>query len=431
MTLVSSTKLYSFSINILAFLSAQFASAFFPLYLQNSPFTANNVNNAGPLVTKMSLIDLQGPGLVFDPVALSKSSSTFDSKSIGGPVVKRYIDASNGEEKWTLFYHGRSVDFEEDVLQLSTGRIGRAFSRDGIVWSKDTGSDFSENESILDVNSDDWWTFDTAHIGLGVSNSDIVRSASAMHYMYYFGGSFEEVDLEQYGLKNPSATGKVGIRTRIGVAVSQDGVNWGRVEGEHPSGCILDVGKENEFDSLYLHSPQVITTGSELYRLYYHSLDPTTKKNTVGLAISRDGFQFQKRGPVFSGGDQGSFDEFGASRRHVIFVDELDVYLMFYEALDGRNKHSIGLAASRDGFDWEKMFDKPIFTPSDPTSGYWDSGHVGSPYIVEMGGGVYRMYYVGSPQKLVHHLTPHLMRLGLQSVQQVISPIGEDCRSDG
>jgi len=349
---------------------------------------------------KMQTGTFQGPGLVFSPVN-EKTPSAFDSKSIGGPVIRRFVDEKTGIESWTMFYHGRSLDYDEDVVELSTGRVGMALSLDGIHWRKTSGSDFSENDSILTENTDDWFWFDTAYVGLGDVRegvSDVVRSEQAsMFFMYYYGGAREQIDLKDYGLENPGAEGKFGLRTRIGVAVSADGYNWGRVEGEHATGAILDPGRPGDFDALGPMSPQIIAVGSEFFRLYYHSIDPKTKKLTVGMATSRDGFKFEKTGQVFQGsGKEGAFDENGAGRRHVLFVRELDAYLMFYEALDAERRHSIGLAVSKDGFAWAPMYDEPVFEPSGE-EGAWDSGHVGSPYLVDMGSGVYRMYYVGSP----------------------------------
>ncbi|CAM9613578.1 unnamed protein product [Heterosigma akashiwo] len=153
---------------------------------------------------KMQTGTFQGPGLVFSPVN-EKTPSAFDSKSIGGPVIRRFVDEKTGIESWTMFYHGRSLDYDEDVVELSTGRVGMALSLDGIHWRKTSGSDFSENDSILTENTDDWFWFDTAYVGLGDVRegvSDVVRSEQAsMFFMYYYGGAREQIDLKDYGLR--------------------------------------------------------------------------------------------------------------------------------------------------------------------------------------------------------------------------------------
>lgn len=42
--------------------------------------------------------------------------------------------------------------------------------------------------------------------------------------------------------------------------MSQDGLNWARIEGEHHTGALLDVGEPGEWDELLIASPQVITS---------------------------------------------------------------------------------------------------------------------------------------------------------------------------
>lgn len=118
-------------------------------------------------------------------------------------------------------------------------------------------------------------------------SSDVIRADSGVYFMYYHGGDQEEfvpVDGQE----------KVkGFRTRIGVAVSLDGANWSRLEGEHYSGAVLDVGSPGCFDEQFVASPQVIKLGDE-YRMYYHSRDPRSGVYGVGIATSKDGINFAR-----------------------------------------------------------------------------------------------------------------------------------------
>jgi len=50
-------------------------------------------------------------------------------------------------------------------------------------------------------------------------------------------------------------------RLRPGLAMSQDGRNWARIEGPHHTGALFDVGEEGEWDQLYIGSPQVHMSG--------------------------------------------------------------------------------------------------------------------------------------------------------------------------
>jgi hypothetical protein len=51
------------------------------------------------------------------------------------------------------------------------------------------------------------------------------------------------------------------------------------------------------------------------HRMYYSSYDRKAQKWGVGMALSNDGFKWQKKSQVIEAeGGEGSFDEFGVSR---------------------------------------------------------------------------------------------------------------------
>lgn len=66
-------------------------------------------------------------------------------------------------------------------------------------------------------------------------------------------------------------------------------------------------------------TPQVLAAGPRDMRMYYHSFDVAAGKFKVGVASSRDGFQWQKDGVVFEGGSSpADFDAGGAAACHVV-----------------------------------------------------------------------------------------------------------------
>ncbi|CAM9775234.1 unnamed protein product [Ectocarpus sp. 8 AP-2014] len=342
-------------------------------------------------------------GLVFPT---DKEEGWFDSASVGSPRVHRYYhDEGN---RWVMWYHGQDNEWNKEgkgVMDVGTGsRIGRAESTDGLTWRRTAGQ--MAMSSVLDKNTEQWWGFDTAHVGLGDVNlgaSSRVATESSVYFMYYFGGDYEETDVQaEFGLSNPVVCGDSnappkGVRMRIGVALSQDGLNWCRVEGEHPTGACVDVGGSGEWDRLFVGWPVVINHMEKEFRMYYHALDPDTNKFRVGMATSQDGLAWEKKGPVFDGGPEGSFDERGAGRRRIVM--HKGVYHMVYEGVDKDGVHALGLATSKDGIKWERHSDQPIFERSPPGSGAWDAGGVSSPEIVETDGGMWYLYYSGSPEK--------------------------------
>lgn len=343
----------------------------------------------------------------------------FDSATVGSPRVHRYFHDEG--ERWVMWYHGQDQDWHADgegIMDIGTGRIGRAESADGLTWRRTAGQ--MPLQSVLDKNTEQWWGFDTAHVGLGDVNlgaSSRVATETSVYFMYYFGGSYDETDVREYGLsRQPTAPGSgdsppKGVQMRIGVALSQDGMNWCRVEGDHPSGACLDVGGPGEWDRLFVGWPVVVNHKQKEFRMYYHALDPDSKKFRVGLATSQDGLAWDKLGPVFDGGPQGSFDEGGVERRRVVEVD--GVYHMVYEGLNSEGVHALGLATSNDGVEWERNGDAPIFERSSPGSGAWDAGGVSNPELVDMGDGRWYLYYAGFPEKQEGQAGPARSALGL------------------
>ena len=99
--------------------------------------------------------------------------TAFDSFKIGNARVHRYSRSEDreSETEYVMWYHGRSKQFDEEnkLPPLSTGRVGRATSRNGLVWEKDTKGSVSEDITgvSLGLNTAEWWGFDTSHVGLG------------------------------------------------------------------------------------------------------------------------------------------------------------------------------------------------------------------------------------------------------------------------
>jgi len=64
----------------------------------------------------------------------SEDPNAFDSGKIGCARVHRYIREDESDAEYVMWYHGRSQEFPDDpnLPPLSTGRIGRAISQNGI-----------------------------------------------------------------------------------------------------------------------------------------------------------------------------------------------------------------------------------------------------------------------------------------------------------
>jgi len=343
-------------------------------------------------------------GLVLGPGRQDR----FDSPRFANPVVQRYKDEDG--ENWRMWYHGRDLNFGNDVFSQPTGRIGLAESPDGVHWERVDGDE--DLGAVLTPNKEEWWGFDTSHVGVGDVQgikTDKIRGSGdrqgTVQFMYFFGGDQEEVDvggIEMGGQKIPEGVAVKGLRMRIGLCLSFDGVHWTRLEGDHHSGAVFDVGQKGEWDHLFNAWPTVVQHSDNDFRMYYSSFDPQTSKYSIGLARSTDGIKWKKEGMVINGGGGDAFDARGCGRRHVVEDPETAGYLMFVEGVDMDGRHSIGLYKSSDGLKWERSSDKPVLQGSQE-EGAWDAENVGCPWVVPMEDGSCRLYYSSSSRESGSH----------------------------
>ncbi|KAI3945195.1 hypothetical protein MKX01_034956 [Papaver californicum] len=334
-------------------------------------------------------------GLVFD----MGIENSWDSREIGSPVVKRFL--SDEEERWYMWYHGSNSSNGGDT-------VGLAVSSNGIHWERGTGLVQSSSDvGCVMKCSQDWWAFDTLSIRpseIVIMSSSKVRVSAAVYWLYYTGFNSEQLEVPgtpKIRVENPERNGEEGaandvFRSLPGLAISQDGRHWARIEGEHHSGALFDVGAGNEWDSLFISEPKVVFHKSGDLRMYYHSFDVESGKFAIGIARSRDGMKWVKLGKIISGENEGSFDEFGVKSASVVRKRN-GGYLMAYEGVAANGEKSIGLAESSDGLkDWNKCAHGAVLKPSVEEDG-WDNKEVGHPCLVQMDGDAdeWRLYYRG------------------------------------
>lgn len=366
--------------------------------------------------------------------------NAFDSFKIGNARVHRYSRDNDPESEieYVMWYHGRSQTMQQadqfkDIPPLSTGRIGRATSKNGLVWQKDRNGSASEDapDVCLGLNQDSWWGFDTAHVGLGSvllpMSTPAVLTEGGVYLMYYMGGSFDATPVRNYIEKDdiPESLTMQGMKMKIGVAVSQDGTTWGRVEGDDPSGaCMVPFDRSDRnamlFDApadmeeeLYCAWPEVMVNpdgGDEAFFMYYSTMTKQAKQKCLAVATSPDGFRWFKKGlclrPDTTKAD--SLDVNGCARccvlRDATYNEETGQWqedqenasaswTMYYEGVAADNKHRILTAVSSDGIHWTKK--GLALDVGGPDEAAWDSAGVGSPHMVRMDDGSLRMYYTG------------------------------------
>ncbi|XP_024545064.1 uncharacterized protein LOC112351408 [Selaginella moellendorffii] len=332
------------------------------------------------------MADSWSSGAVLLPAA--PDSNWWDRKAFSGAVVAKCEKNSC----YRMYYYGRARDewnfgVKPFNVFLPTGRIGMATSEDGYRFERAKGPLYEG--AVMDP-SDDPSAFDAVHIGVG----DVIRHNDRW-WMFYFGAGMEEVAL--FG------SVRRGVKLQSGVATSDDGLNFERIEKP-----VLCVGKEGEWDQNGASWPRVLPprTAGDKWLMSYHTRENGGHNNmgffSAGVATSDDGLLWHKQGKVLECGKPGSWDEGGVSVRHVLRIG--DEFVMFYEGSNYQYEFAIGLATSEDGLVWrrdEQCGDEPGGPILRARRGeeVWDNWIVATPYVVKMEDGSLRMYYLGVGKK--------------------------------
>jgi hypothetical protein len=239
--------------------------------------------------------------------------------------------------------------------------------------------------------------------------------------MYFMGGSYEETSIAEYLVNAPDAVkdAKIqGMKMRIGVAISQDGISWGRVEGDDPTGAVMvphDLGDPNgKFNNppkgmpeeLYCAWPEVVVNldapKEESFLMFYSTMTKETKQKCIARAVSGDGFRWQKTGLCLQPDDTG-LDAAGIARCCVIRDADFDPstgawkeknsWTMYYEGVSpDDSKHRVMMATSTDTVRWTKQ-GVALDIGDGPDA--WDFAGVGAPHVLRIDDGSLRMYYTG------------------------------------
>ena len=185
-------------------------------------------------------------------------------------------------------------------------RIYRGTSPDGVHWELDP------DHPVLDVGASYQWDENNVFNPFVIDNP-------AGYRMYYAGEDG-------------------GFSYRIGVATSDDGIDWTRFE----SNPILLPGSYYEWDFSTVNNPNVCFDG-ETYHMWYSGMDDYTY--AVGYASSEDGYRWRKHddNPVINSGPPHSWYSYRVDPGVVFGTDRN--YYMVPSGTDGY-RYFIGLGIS-------------------------------------------------------------------------------------
>lgn len=284
-----------------------------------------------------------------------------------------------------MWYTSRPIDWSNSSRSppgTLSGEVRLALSSDGRTWRRIVGP--SPEGAVFPPNSEEWWAFDTVHVSTGsvlLTSPARVRSDAGVYTLYYSGGDTEHLPISN-DLKIP------GARTRIGVAISKDGEHFTRIEGQFPSGAVLDVAEQPSFDDLFVAAPCVIycphaRSSLSSYVMYYHGATTSNKQFAIGRAESQDAIKFTRsplKTPVLSSehAPEGATWADGGVCRPCVLRRKNDDWVMFVEVIGADGVHRIGKCDSSNGIKWGEL--QVVLDVGQ--RGEWDDAGVSHPYAL-------------------------------------------------
>lgn len=225
-----------------------------------------------------------------------------------------------------------------------------------------------------------------------VSSPEVLLCPDGIWRMWYYGRDLEFDPL----VKLPSG--------RCGLAISNDGINWERVQGPLTMGAVFEPHADpNRFDSSHVGVTSVEFRDG-LYWMWYFGGDQKIQNfgfeakgvNMLpGCAISRDGINWIRlegpyRGAFLDLGKPEAFDSLFCTMPNILKEND-NTWKMYYHTLDiKRRQFFVGLAISNNGFNWKKI--GKILGPGD--IGDFDEKGVSTRHVIKQNG-QYLMFYEG------------------------------------
>ena len=374
-----------------------------------------------------------GGGALPRPVLSHGPAGSADSFSAADPSVLK--DGST----WKMWYTGDDS---------SKKRIAYATSLDGVVWSKG-GKVIAPEDPGVSANlqfgafAPTVWKTASGYsmlltgrklVGGGVFQTKILKTTSTDGISWAGpspavnpSGSNTNFDFSNLNspdlLQDPGAASPFKLyysgntidangnfHTRIGLATSNDGNSFSKVNGSQPGGSVLDVGAlGTAFDARQASGLSVAAPpgGNPKFAGFYWGTRGSDFKPRLGEATSADGSSWTKvpvlvppnGGALFALGNPASFDNGGERDPSVLY--DAGAYELYFTGIDSSGTRSIGFAsASQDGATkqpdnstWSKNSSALL---SKGSSGAFDSAGVSHPSVLKDAATSYFLYYGGT-----------------------------------
>lgn len=268
-----------------------------------------------------------------NPILNPGEPGTWDELMLLGPQVYWY------DNLFYLFYTASNIS--------GKAALGLATSKDGIHFEKYAGNPILAPDGI---------GYDAQLV------ADAILLQSDTGWVMYFGAG----ELVRYG---PGQS--------IGRATAAD-ITGPWIKDEKP---LLMTGSMGEWDAGFIFPSSIVEINDGSYRIYYTGGGDFQGEliTYTGLATSEDGINWKKYNdpatvqhpfsesdPVLPAGNKKAWDSHMTWMAFVYNTPEgFNLYYTGTTYIKGLDKSSIGFASSRDGIQWTKHPDNPIYSVED------------------------------------------------------------------
>ena len=154
---------------------------------------------------------------------------------------------------------------------------------------------------------------------------------------------------------------------------------------------VVTLSATSKFDSLHASEPSMVyREDQKIYYLFYKGYNGVENNNNIGLAVSNDRYNWERKGIVIKKGGS-AFDDHGVFQPSAFYDSSMGVFKVYYRAVDSSNVVRICYAESKDGSG--ETFD-PAQSVLALGSGF-DSKDLNHPSVIKTDAGV-DLYYIGS-----------------------------------
>lgn len=152
---------------------------------------------------------------------------------------------------------------------------------------------------------------------------------------------------------------------------------------------VLENNEENDWEAEVNRCSVIYKDGK--YYMWYTG--QKNNKSNIGIAVSKDGYEFTRitERPILV--PEYDYEKESVMNPYVLYDESENVYKMWYAAGETYEPDVIAYATSKDGINWEKYKDNPIVKKGDEND--LDSCKVGGCEVYKIKENNYIMFYIG------------------------------------